>query len=596
MTAKDRRRDADGRLVRGINSLPRVERGQDIHRVVADLEEALAEGDKRIFQRGPDLVIIRGATAEDTARLKIKFLPGDLVIAPLRQATLIARITEHVDYGYWGFEEIEGADGESLKKRVWKTDLPSGTVLSALLGAPFWPRIRPLRGIAVTPIMHLDGSIAEDGYDEVTQYIVSSNIKLPPISEKPTKQAAHDALLELVEPFAEFPYETEGERFTPVALILTLLFRPVIAGNVPAFVQSAPQKNCGKSLATKAACLIATGRVPAANTWAKLEEEQEKMIGAAGEAGVDVLFFDNVAEGAVIGGAPLDKLLTCDGRNGFRILGRSELKQLPWGGTVCFTANRARIGGDSDRRIVQATLIRRAETITYVHEDLIAYVHKERHRLLAAAFTLARAWIQGGAERADIRRLDSFERWAWTAASMIRWAGGGDVRELVRDTVGSDRDELEGQLLQELFRYLEVRCKRDVSAQELVADVFAPGRDEFEALKEAIEGVGGFEGRGDNRKLDVTRFGKRLGRMKDLLQGGYRLRITGITHGRCRYAVERTAGVGRVDGVDSSYSSRVRAGACEEESKTATPASPATPDKPKDYPRSWDFEEAGNDG
>jgi hypothetical protein len=515
------RRQDDGRLARGANGLPRVERGQDIHRVVADLEEALAETDTRLFQRGSDLVIVRGATAEDAARLKIRFALSDLMIAQLRQPTLITRVTEHVDFGYWGFEETTGEDGEIIKRRVWKTDLPSGTVLSALLGAPFWAHIRPLRGIAVTPIMHLDGSISSNGYDEQSQYIVSSNIVLPAIPESPTQDEAKAALDALVEPFSEFPYETEAERFAPVALILTLLLRPVIEGNVPAFVQNAPQKNCGKSLATKASCVIATGRVPAANTWAKLEEEQEKMIGAAADAGADVLFFDNVAEGAIIGGAPLDKLLTCDGRNSFRVLGRTELKQLPWGGTVCFTANRARIGGDSDRRVMQATLIRRADAIAYKHEDLIAYVRQERARLLGAAFTLVRAWIRAGSPRADVRRLDSFERWAWTAASMIRWAGGGDVRELVRDTVGTDRDADEGAFLEELHRYLLVRGRPDVTVQDLVADVYATGRaTEFAALREALEAVGGVAGKGEAQKLDVNRLGKRLGLMKDLLQGG----------------------------------------------------------------------------
>ena len=590
------RRDADGHLVRGRDGLPRVERGKDIHRVIADLEEALAETDPRIFQRGHELVIVRGATAEDAARLKIKFAPSDLVIAPLRSAALVARVTEHVDYGYWGFDETAGPNGKRIRHRVWKADLPSGTVLAALLGAAYWSHIQPLRGVAVTPIMHLDGSVTESGYDVETGCLVASNIALPTIAEYPTRDDAKAALATLFEPFEEFPFETEAERYTPVALVLTLLLRPVIRGNCPAFVTSAPQKNCGKSLAVKAACTMATGRVPAGNTWAKSSEEQEKQIGAAAYAGGEVLFFDNVEEGAVVGGAPLDKVLTCDGRNSFRVLGRTELKSLPWMAVVAFTANRVRIGGDSDRRVVLSTLIRRDAPIAHKHEELIAHIERERPRLLAAAFTLIRAWILAGSDRAEIRRLDSFERWAWTVASMIRWAGGGDVRELVRDTVGTDRDVDEATFLEELHRYLAVNSKPDVTVAQLMADVFGPGRrrHDFGSLREAIEALTEFAVKDEGRKLNAndplktisSRLGQRLRGMNGVVHGEYRLREAGKTHGRVRWRVDRRGGPGAPGGAYSASSQgrprENRAGAAGENG----PPRPPRPTPDDDDPQS----------
>jgi len=454
--------------------------------------------------------------------------------------------------------------------------------------------MRPIRGIAVTPIIHLDGSIAKEGYDPTTHYLVASNLELPPIPEAPTHEDARAALAELVEPFAQFPYESEDERYSPVALTLTLLLRPAIgSGNVPAFLQDAPQKNCGKSLATKAACVIATGRIPAANTWPKQEDEQEKMIGAAADAGADVVFFDNVAQGAIVGGAPLDKVVTCDGHNSFRVLGRSELKPLPWGGTVCFTANRARIGDDSDRRIVHSQLIRRAEEVVYQHEHLLAYVLAERPRLLAAAFTLVRGWILAESPRAEIRRLDSFEAWGWTVPSMIRWAGGGDVRELVRDIAGTERDELEGSLLEELHRYLQRSGRSDVTVADLVTEVYRPGRDgDLDALRDAMESVGGFA-KGETHKLDVRRFGNRLAAMQNLLQGGYRLRLAGKTTGRSRWTVERVGSRG-VRGVNPN-SSRARAGAESEEVRLDPPDPPDPPDGQGSFADYLDAEGIGAD-
>ncbi len=537
--ARPSRRDGNG-LARNKDDLPRVERGIDVHRILDDLDEALADaktGDRRLYQRSGELVVARGATADDAKRLHLKFPPGAVILAPLRASSLIPRVTEHVDYGFWKSAD----DGEGNKTMTWTRALPSGTVLAAFLSKVFWAHIRPIRGIACTPIIHLDGSIVTEGYDPNTQYLVASNVQLPSIPERLSKDDATTALAALVEPFAEFPFETDAERYSPVALALTILLRPIIEGNVPAFIQAAPQKNCGKSLSTKAGCLIATGQIPASNTWAKLEEEQEKMIGAAADAGADVLFFDNVSEGAVIGGAPLDKVLTCDGTNSFRVLGQSTLKRLPWNATVAFTANRARVGGDTDRRAAVSQLIRPdAPREVYSHEDLLSYVRQERPRLLAAAFTLVRAWIQAGNPRESVRRLDSFEHWGWTVASMIRWAGGGDVRELVCDVEGTDSDGSEFALLAGLHGWLTARCQRETTAKALVEDVFAPGhREQFAELREAIEAVAGFDGKGEHRTLNVRRCGKRFEAMANLRRGNYRLKRAGTRQGVALWTVER---------------------------------------------------------
>jgi 5S rRNA maturation endonuclease (ribonuclease M5) len=537
-------------------ALPRVVRGKDVHRVLEDLDKALAHpqtGDPRLYQRDGELVITRGVLALDARRLGIKFAPKSIVLRPLRSATLIPRVTEHVDFGYWGYDEKICEDGKKKRERVWRPDIPSGTVLSAFLGKPFWAHVRPIRGVSVTPIIHLDGTIAADGYDPATEYLVASNVTLPEIPDRPTHDHGKAALACLREPFAEFPHETDDERYAPVALVLTILLRPVIRGNVPGFVNGAAQKNCGKSLEAKAACLLGTGEIPASNTWPRDPDEQEKMIGAAADAGVNVLFFDNVQEGATIGGAPIDKVLTCDGATGFRVLGLTQLKHLPWPATVVWTANRPRIGGDSDRRLAVAMFIRPdTPPASYKHADLLGHIVRERPRLLAAAFTLIRAWVQHGAPTCDIRRLDSFEHWGQTVAAMIAWAGGGNVRELVRDVEGTDKDVDEYSLLAALHSYLTDRGKQDVTVKELIADAFASPltSKDLGPLREAIEGLAGYEGKGPDRKLDSKRFGKRLAKMKGLLQGGYRLRQTGIGHDNAaRWTVTRPGGVGGVRGV-----------------------------------------------
>src|SRR6185437_13178245 len=69
----DGAREAPGReegslsLDRNDAGQPRVRKGIDVHRVIEELELALTDpktGDPRLFQRGGELVITRGATAE----------------------------------------------------------------------------------------------------------------------------------------------------------------------------------------------------------------------------------------------------------------------------------------------------------------------------------------------------------------------------------------------------------------------------------------------------------------------------------------------------------------------------------------------------
>lgn len=538
------------------SDLPRVCDGTDVHRIIDEFERHLFDpekGDDRLYRRASELVVIRGAATEDAKRLKLEFTPGEVLIAGLKPSSILPRITKHIDFGQYLIVEDEPK---------WIPTTPLKEIREAFLSkADAWPSARLIRGISTNPIVHLDdGTIVNNGYDPKTKYFVASNLELPDIPERPTLSESQAALAELVEPFEEFQVETAAARYMPVALVLTIILRAVLRGNVPTFIQVAPQKNCGKSLQTKAAILLATGRIPASNTWPKLEEEQEKVLSSAAEAGVDVLFFDNVPEGSIIGGAPLDKVLTCDGETGFRILGRTQLKRMPWPTTVVYTANRAGVGGDTDRRAVMSHVIR-SPIEEYKHPNLLDYIRDNRARFVAAAFTLVRGWIADGSQRVGVRRLDSFEHWAWSVCSMIRWAGGGDVRELVLDAVGTEKDQHELALLKGIHEYLSMAKKADVTTKELVEDVYekphlfaetpapvplapVPGAPAaarlawYDALYEAIDAIGGTESK-DWPVLNRKRFGKRLAGMKDVTHSGYRLRQTGNTHGKPRWTVVR---------------------------------------------------------
>jgi hypothetical protein len=519
----------------------RIYSGTDVHRILDELDEAIGKNDLRIFQRTGHLAIVRGILAEDAKRLRIAFSPDELILAPLKRENLLPSVSEYVDYG----SEVVSEHGSA-----WKRQIPTNDITSAFLSKRFWAHIRPIRSVSKTPVMHLDGTLTEDGYDASTRTLVASNVTVDAIEPEVSKEQAAQALDDLIEPFKEFHFASDVHRYAPAALILTLLLRPSIAGNVPLFIFRAPQKDCGKSLVAKVSCVIATGSVPAANTWSSEKEEQEKVLCAVATAGLSACFFDNVSTGSVIGGGPLDKVATCDGEVAFRVLGHTEHRTLPWSTVIVFTSNRARIEGDTDRRSVVAELTRREEPLErFEHEDIIAYAKDERSRLLAAAFTLIRGWVQAGSPVEGVARLSSFELWSRTVPSIIKWATSGtiDVRTLVPDAEGTDADEVEFKLLETMHAYLGAYNLNATTVKAMLGRVFADvtqGQTQVQGeartdLRDAIDALECTTGRGEHQTFDKRKFGKKLASMVDVFYAPYRLVKAGREDGLIRWNVTR---------------------------------------------------------
>ena len=162
---------------------PVVKLSIEVHRVVDELERALAEHDARMFQRSHRAVLIVGANKCDAETLARKLrvtkpedvqrLIGANLIRELTPASLLMRITEHVNVQRLKKSE----DGEQ-----WLPALVPPEYRAAFLESPSFRHLRPLRGQTETPIMHLDdGSVCSEGYDPVTGYLVVPKVAFPEI-------------------------------------------------------------------------------------------------------------------------------------------------------------------------------------------------------------------------------------------------------------------------------------------------------------------------------------------------------------------------------------------------------------------------------
>ena len=385
-----------------------------------------------------------------------------------------------------------------------------------------WPGVRPLLGVSSTPVLRPDGSIWQTpGYDKVTRYLYIPNAAYQPIPERPTQGDACQALAGLLEPFQDFPFASESDRYAAVALLLTILARPAIDGPVPMALVEANMRGTGKSLVVDTAALIATGKRAARSEFTAANEEMGKRLHSAAAAGARFMLLDNISE--PIGGATLDAVLTGVVVQ-FRVLGKSESKIVPWSAVLAATANNPILKGDTARRVYRVRLESSAENpenrTDLHHSPLLPWVAQERVRLVRQAYTLLRA--HAIAERpTSVKPWGSFESWSRVIADAIVWAGGEDP-QATRASIEAESDEgvgaLDGLLLwfEQTFPDGPKRATKDGFTSATTVKGLIEASDKNEALGEALAALLG---------------GKRM----DTASVGYALRSIARRHRKGRY-------------------------------------------------------------
>jgi hypothetical protein len=310
-----------------------------------------------------------------------------------------------------------------------------------------------LDAVTESPVMRSDGSIlAEPGYDESTCLFYAAagtnRLHLPEIPKKPTQANVSAAVAAIADILADFPFVTESDRTNLIAMMLTQVIRPAIDGLIPMGIVNAPQPGAGKGLLVKIISIIATGKEMQSTTapGAKQPEEWTKLLTAILAAGTTMIVFDNAD--SVLDSPDLASFLTASDWKG-RILGQSKIIAVPNRATVLVTGNNVRVAGDIARRCYWSTINPNTSTpelrTGFRHANLCKHVQQHRGEILAALFTLARAWFAAG-QPAPTKSpiVGSFEEWARIIGGALETAGYADF----------------------LGNAEEIRAKSDVSANE----------------------------------------------------------------------------------------------------------------------------------
>jgi len=283
-----------------------------------------------------------------------------------------------------------------------------------------------LLGITETPVLRPDGTVfAVPGYDAATRlYYPAGSLTVDAIPDEPTADDVAAAFDMLVEPIADFPFDSDASRANALAALMTPVIRPMIVGPVPLTIIDKPQAGTGASLLAEVVSIIATGRPAAMMTAQNDDDSWRKAIISLLWRGQQVAVIDNIEN--TLWAPSLAAVLTATTFQD-RGLGRAEMVLLPNRVTWRGTGNNIKLAGDLPRRTVWVRLDAKQarpwlrDSKEFRHPNLVEWVREHRADIVRAILTIVRAWVVAGRPPADIAVLGGYESWCRTIASVLQF-------------------------------------------------------------------------------------------------------------------------------------------------------------------------------
>jgi hypothetical protein len=368
-----------------------------------------------LYQRAHQLsVITRGATPPKW----LNRAPDAPLIHPADKALIRELAAFCAEWRKW----------DAKKKEEVKT-LPPPWAIETLMARPRWS-FPPLEGIICAPTLRPDGSILDrPGYDcDTGLYLSLDQVQFPPIPDHPTIDDARLCVEILLEVFVDFPFLEKSYKAAALAALLSLVVRFTIQGLVPFFAVRSTTRGAGKGLLIDVICMIATGR--RAPRWAQTldEEEERKRLMTIAMSGDAALHIDNITH--PLGSGPLDMAMTAEAITD-RIMATHAERTAPIKAVFFGSGNNMVFQSDMARRVVPIDLApqqeRPDEREDFTHHPLLPWVLQQRPRLVMAALTIVKAYIDAKQPKQDgIKPFGSYEEWSDLIRQSLIWAGQPD--------------------------------------------------------------------------------------------------------------------------------------------------------------------------
>ena len=296
---------------------------------------------------------------------------------------------------------------------------PPPAVVGDVLSLPNLP-MPPLRAVYRSPVYLPNGRLlSEDGYDADSGIHVSTS----ELGRTSAGMSPAEAVTLLKDALSDFPFIDAPSAAHAMAMIVQPFIRPLIDGPTPLYLIDAPTRGTGKTLLANLACLLSDGSAARAMAMPRSDEELEKRITALLIAGHGTVLIDNIDK-KLSGGSMAAALTTTIWRG--RVLGKSEMLDIPNNATWLATGNNVEVSDEVARRIalirLDSGVERPEERIGFSHPDLLGWARNRRHRIVSAALSIVRQWLDAGAPRGRAV-FGGFESWAAVMGGVLDMAG-----------------------------------------------------------------------------------------------------------------------------------------------------------------------------
>jgi len=473
-----------------------------------------------LARNDPPTVLQRGGVL---TRLRVDASTGAPRLEPLTDDALRGVLARAARW-YQLKERRQGPEAEE--------DAPPLEVVKDLANLPEWPGVPIIDTVIECPAFDRTGVlVATPGFHPVSRlwYRPAKDLQVPPVPAAPSAAEvvrARDWLA--VELLGDFPFQEEASKAHALAALLLPFVRLLIDGPTPLHLFDAPTEGTGKTLLAKAITLVAIGREAESMAEGTADEEWRKRITAMLAGGPTFVLLDNVNR-ALDSGALASALTTTGWTD--RILGLTKMATLPNTAVWLASGNNTTLSRELIRRTLWCRLDAKVEAPHerrgFRHPNLLRWAKEHRGELVAAALTLAQAWLAAGRPPGP-QTLGMFESWAEVIGGILEVAGVPGLLGNAQTFRGTRADRT-GEWRAFILAWWQRYGTDEVGVEELFTLVTQ------DHLLDSVLGEG-------NDKSQRSRLGRALVRAAERVVGGFRLERAKEDHkGRQRYRLEPVA-------------------------------------------------------
>ena len=196
----------------------------DEHLMNDEAVEALSK-DETLYQRGGILVRVCNEETVDGSVIRSQVAPR---IVQVQLPTLRELLSANARF----VKLVETDEGEKELPIH-----PPDFVVKAVAARGEWPGMRSLVGVVEHPILRPDGTVLQKrGYDCTTGILYLPSATFPTVADRPTAREVQEAVDQLMNLIADFPFRSDVDRAAWLAFLLTPFARHHFTGPSPLFL------------------------------------------------------------------------------------------------------------------------------------------------------------------------------------------------------------------------------------------------------------------------------------------------------------------------------------------------------------------------